>query len=580
MKSRINSKLIAVAMAFAMVFTMMPMMGQRALAEDAQTETPAAISLGADVLAEGSNTGNAKTVYMAGIPWRVIGYGGVGVASSTNTMTLISNGNLNLGTGVKFRADREAEDANHYSKSNLIGEVNAVAADTFSDKERAGIVARTLESGTYEGKDTDCIAGDPINSAVLWPLSIKEAETMNKELRVVESAGSTQPADWTRYWWLRSPGGNVSMYAGAVKDTGDVCNLLAIGFPVDNKYGLRPAFNYNLKTVLLTSAATGGKASETIGADALAEVGTNESGEWKMTLKDTAHQNFDVPSEVSVSCTTEEIPIKYGGAATGENEYISAIIKSSDGKIKYYGRLASATNASGTVNIKVDGKLGESDTLYIFNEQVNADNKSDFSSPLREVKVRRIHDLHKTEEVEATCTEDGVEAYWTCDICNKLYEDERGETEIYSPVPIPAKGHSWDGGKVTKKATPTAEGVKTYTCTGCREKKTESIPKCAKYANPLKIKAKTATIKYKKLKKKKQTLAVSKVMSVSGAQGTVTYAKVKGNKKITINKTTGKVTVKKKLKKGKYKVQIKVTAAGTTAYNSGSKTVTVTIRVK
>ena len=161
-----------------------------------------------------------------------------------------------------------------------------------------------------------------------------------------------------------------------------------------------------------------------------------------------------------------------------------------------------------------------------------------------------------------------------------MYEDERGETEIYSPVPIPAKGHSWDGGKVTKKATPTAEGVKTYTCTGCGEKKTESIPKCAKYANPLKIKAKTAKIKYKKLKKKKQTLAVSKVMSVSGAQGTVTYAKVKGNKKITINKTTGKVTVKKKLKKGKYKVKIKVTAAGTTAYNSGSKTVTVTIKVK
>jgi len=39
--------------------------------------------------------------------------------------------------------------------------------------------------------------------------------------------------------------------------------------------------------------------------------------------------------------------------------------------------------------------------------------------------------------------------------------------------------HVWDGGKVTKKATTTAEGVKTYTCTikACGQTKTEKIPK-------------------------------------------------------------------------------------------------------
>ena len=44
--------------------------------------------------------------------------------------------------------------------------------------------------------------------------------------------------------------------------------------------------------------------------------------------------------------------------------------------------------------------------------------------------------------------------------------------------------HDWDGGKITKEATETAEGVKTYTCTACGETKTESIPK--KKADPSK----------------------------------------------------------------------------------------------
>ena len=103
-----------------------------------------------------------------------------------------------------------------------------------------------------------------------------------------------------------------------------------------------------------------------------------------------------------------------------------------------------------------------------------------------------------------------------------------------------------------------------------------------KAENTLSVKPKTATVKYKKLKKKNQTLSIFKVLSfTSGGQGTKSYAKVSGNKKITINKTTGKVTVKKKLKKGTYKVKVRVKAAGNTNYNpSGWKTVTFKIKVK
>lgn len=103
-----------------------------------------------------------------------------------------------------------------------------------------------------------------------------------------------------------------------------------------------------------------------------------------------------------------------------------------------------------------------------------------------------------------------------------------------------------------------------------------------KAANTLNVKARTATVKFKAVKKKTQTLAVSKVMSFTNAgQGSKTYVKASGNKKITINKTTGKVTVNKGLKKGTYKVKVKVQAAGNANYKkSAVKIVTFIVIVK
>jgi len=104
----------------------------------------------------------------------------------------------------------------------------------------------------------------------------------------------------------------------------------------------------------------------------------------------------------------------------------------------------------------------------------------------------------------------------------------------------------------------------------------------SKAANPLMVKAKTAAVKYSAVKKKAQTLAVSKVIAFTKkGQGTMTYTKASGSAKITINKTTGKVTLKKGIKKDTYKVKIKVKAAGNANYKASAvKTVSVTIKVK
>ena len=88
------------------------------------------------------------------------------------------------------------------------------------------------------------------------------------------------------------------------------------------------------------------------------------------------------------------------------------------------------------------------------------------------------HSLTKTEAVAATCEEAGNSEYYTCTVCGKYFSDAEGKTEIEKDSWIlQAIGHKWDEGKVTKEATYTEEGVKTYTCKNdASHTKTESIP--------------------------------------------------------------------------------------------------------
>jgi hypothetical protein len=118
----------------------------------------------------------------------------------------------------------------------------------------------------------------------------------------------------------------------------------------------------------------------------------------------------------------------------------------------------------------------------------------------------------------------------------------------------------------------------------------------AKKANPMTAKGKTVKIKYKKLKKKNQTIKRRKAITIKNNKGKLTYKKVsvtkkrskkiwkKASKKIakkfTINKKTGKITVKRGVKKGTYRMKVRVADAGTKIYKSKTKTVTVTIKVK
>jgi len=122
----------------------------------------------------------------------------------------------------------------------------------------------------------------------------------------------------------------------------------------------------------------------------------------------------------------------------------------------------------------------------------------------------------------------------------------------------------------------------TLTGTGAYTGTAKVTFKINKAANPLKVKAKTVKVKFSKLKKKAQKLKATNVVKFTKkGQGTLTYKKVKGNKKITINKKTGKVTIKKDLNKGTYKVKVKIQAKGNANYMASAfKTFTFKIIIK
>ena len=136
--------------------------------------------------------------------------------------------------------------------------------------------------------------------------------------------------------------------------------------------------NVDLGKVLFTSSAVGGKAD-----DGLTAVRDYTGSDWKLTLLDDSRSTFTA----SLSGTQDGVcSVQYSGAATGDNEYISAVIVDGDGAVTYYGRLCKAESGdNNTVTVDVSGKMNDGDKLYVFNEQYNGDKHTDYASDLIEV---------------------------------------------------------------------------------------------------------------------------------------------------------------------------------------------------
>lgn len=334
---------------------------------------------GSGLLGENANTAAAATLWYGGQKWVVIGYEGTGVVSAQGNMTLLAADAIG---SAKF-SDGETAGAyygNEYAKSALKTAVDAIA-DGFTAPEKSYIQARDLAAGTHgDGWPyDDVIKGDAVEGALLWPLSPYEVSNDSVSLNsTLKKLGAE--------WWLRSAGSG-SYYAAIVTASG-MTN--AGGTTVNKSYAVRPAFLLNTADILFTTSTSGGKASNGVGSDALTAAQGTPSDSWKLTMHNAAYDTFTVGDMLR---NGDDLTISYTGAITGENMYISAVVKSSDGTVKAYGRLAqlSAGMENGEVSLNLaNAQLASGDTLYLFNEQYNGSYSTDLSSALREIAVPKL----------------------------------------------------------------------------------------------------------------------------------------------------------------------------------------------
>ena len=372
MKKRILSILLTLCMTLCLT----PI---SVFAEEVGTEGSAAIQLGTDalsVLSKNVNTATAPTVYFGQnhennpAAWRVIGYDGSGVTSAQGDITLLAAGDM----GVIPFADTILN--NEYAPSNLKATIDALA-EKLTTEENAAVKKRALTSGSYDGENTDCVAGGQVDNAVFWPLSAKEAIVVNNDLRALNPA---HPNWVTTAWWLRSPGSNKYNVA-VVRSDGSVEYSGYTMLIFNNHRTVRPAFNLNLNSVLFASAAVGGKPD-----GGLTEVSKYSGNEWKLTLLDS-RRNFAVTEKTVSAAPDDTVTLNYKGATTGKNEYISVILADNNGA-QYYGRVAQPTAKSGRVEIKIPSDIAPGDyTMKVFSEQYNGDCKTDLASAFADVTL-------------------------------------------------------------------------------------------------------------------------------------------------------------------------------------------------
>ena len=368
-----KKRILSILLTLCMMLCLTPI---SVFAEEVGAEGSAAIQLGTEVLNKNVNTATAPTVYFGQnhennpAAWRVIGYDGNGVTSSQGDITLLAAGAMGVIPFVDIIL------YNEYAPSNLKTAIDALA-EKLTTEENAVVKKRTLTSGSYNGENTDCVAGGQVDNAVFWPLSAKEAIAVNNDLRALEPA---HPNWVTSGWWLRSPGSK-TFYVAIVSSDGSVQYSGASVRKQNNHRTVRPAFNLNLNSVLFASAAVGGKPD-----GGLTPIPEYSGNEWKLTLLDSS-RNFAVTKKAVSAAPDDTVTLNYSGATTGINEYISVILADNNGA-QYYGRVAQPTAESGTVEIKIPSDIAPGDyTLKVFNEQYNGDYKTDYASNFTDIAL-------------------------------------------------------------------------------------------------------------------------------------------------------------------------------------------------
>lgn len=278
---------------------------------------------------------------------------------------------------------------------NFSGDAQDLDIQSLTTQESKAIIPTTKDDKEYK-KELHVYPGveQILQKDKVFFLSAEEADKIYFKEDKDRKAKYGQDEDLSG-WWLRSPfDKRFTHYCGDVEPTGKVSRDT-----VNGKRLARPAFNLDKDKVLFTSPAKDIKKGMVAKAGELNLVKDTNTTEWKLTLIDRNRKLEVDNSGVKKQGSTLTIP--YQNATTGTNEYISAVVEK-NGTITHYGNVlqVSAGNESGTVTVQLpSGFKKNEDILYLINEQLNGDKKTDYSSEKVKVTIPEEQPLvfeHKT----------------------------------------------------------------------------------------------------------------------------------------------------------------------------------------
>jgi len=169
------------------------------------------------------------------------------------------------------------------------------------------------------------------------------------------------------------------------------------------------------------------------------------------------------------------------------------------------------------------------------------------------------HKLTKTEAKDATCTEAGNIEYYTCNVCEGYFLDEKGEkATTAAEVVVAATGHKYGAYKTTTKAKFGKNGEQEATCSVCGDKAVKTI------AAPKTIKLSYTSYTYNgKVRKPTVTVYDSNGNKISSANYKVSYAsgrKNVGKYKVTVTIRDGRANYAKSSKYTTFRINPKGTS--------------------
>ena len=185
--------------------------------------------------------------------------------------------------------------------------------------------------------------------------------------------------------------------------------------------------------------------------------------------------DFNNPDVVEATCITEGSKTYYCIDLDCHDYYISLIAINTDNHVggTYKNLITEATH-------KADGVMG------IYCEDCNELIRTEAIAKL----ICSDHDYSSEITRDATCTLTGITTY-ICEICDHSYTEEITKLDhtpgdeadcknaqvcsVCGAELKKALGHKWDAGVITRQATTSLEGIRTFTCTVCSDTYTESI---------------------------------------------------------------------------------------------------------